>query len=204
MAVAAKLDLKALHKAAYKPAPGISFIDVPAMAFLMIDGAGDPNVAPVYREAVEALFSVAYTAKFTAKAGGRPDFAVMPLEGLWWARDMATFLTRDKSAWSWTMMIAVPDYLAAADIAAAKEKAAAKRDLPAVQALRLERFDEGRAVQTLHLGSYDDEAPVISAMHRFAEEHGHALRGKHHEIYLSDPRRTAPEKLKTILRQPVG
>lgn len=200
--MADKVDLRRELKALYAPPKGkIVLVDVPPLGFLMVDGTGDPNSAPAYREAVEALYAVAYTLKFGMKASGR-DFAVGALEGLWWAEDQAVFLTGDRAAWRWTMMIAVPDFVTPDAVDAAKAKAGGRKDLPAAAGLRLESFHEGMAVQTLYLGPYSGEGPTIAGLHAYIEGLGKRLHGKHHEIYLSDPRRTAPEKLRTVIRQP--
>jgi hypothetical protein len=179
-------------------------VDVPAMRYLAIDGSGDPNTSPRYREALETLYPVAYAAKFASKAAGR-DYVVPPLEGLWWADDMASFTTaRDKSRWHWTMLLLLPDWIDDAAVDAAVARAAAKRP-PRLDELRVQGFEEGRCVQTLHVGSFDDEAPVLARLHdEVIPGLGLRMTGRHHEIYLSDPRRTAPERLRTILRQPVG
>ena len=201
----AKIDFRKEMKALYAPPAGrFVTVDVPAMRFLMIDGAGDPNRAESYAQAVEALYSVAYTLKFAIKKQGGPDYGVPPLEGLWWADDMSTFLSRDKEKWSWTMMIMVPDFVEAESVTAAIAAAGAKKGLPALKLLRLETYHEGLCVQTMHIGSYDDEGPVLRRLHdEFLPANGLVETGHHHEIYLSDPRKTAPEKLKTVLRQPV-
>ncbi|MFJ4224088.1 GyrI-like domain-containing protein [Microbacterium sp. NPDC089695] len=186
-------------------------LEVPPLRYIMVDGAGDPNTAPEYADAVSALFPVAYTLKFAARAQLGVDTVVMPLEGLWHAPDMASFTSRrDKSAWLWTMMILVGDHVTPQMFADAVDtveaKAAKKKEQPptALRSVRLETLDEGLSVQTLHVGSYDDEAPVLAEMHeRFIPDNGLRMTGRHHEIYLGDPRRTAPEKLRTILRQPV-
>ncbi len=198
-----KLDLRKALKTLYEPsAKAFAIVDVPEMNFLMIDGAGDPNVSPVYADAVQWLYGVSYAVKFASKAKGA-DYAVMPLEGLWWADDMETFLTRDKAAWKWTMMIAQPDLVTAAMVAAAIGKTCGKLGTPPAS-LRLERFAEGLSVQIMHIGSYDAEGPTIARLHQeFLLQNGLTENGHHHEIYLSDPRRTVPEKLKTVLRQPV-
>jgi hypothetical protein len=179
-------------------------VDVPAMRYLAIDGCGDPNTSPRYREALETLYPVAYAAKFASKAAGR-DYVVPPLEGLWWADDMASFTTaRDKSRWHWTMLLLLPDWIGDAAVDAAVARAAAKRP-PRLDELRVQGLEEGRCVQTLHVGSFDDEAPVLARLHdEVIPGLGLRMTGRHHEIYLSDPRRTAPERLRTILRQPVG
>lgn len=198
-----KLDLRKTLKHLYEPSPkAFAVVDVPAMNFVMIDGAGDPNVSPVYANAIQWLYGVSYTLKFAAKAKGN-DFGVMPLEGLWWADDMNTFLTRDKASWKWTAMIAQPDFISTEMFAAAVEKTRAKLGDPS-QSLRLERFAEGLSAQIMHIGPYDAEGPTIARLHmEFLPGNGLTENGHHHEIYLSDPRRTAPEKLRTVLRQPV-
>ena len=201
----AKYDVKREHPELYAPsAREFSLVDVPPMRFLAVDGHGDPNVEPSYREAVEALFGVAYAVKFASKRGLGRDFVVAPLEGLWWADDPAAFVARDKAAWSWTMQIAQPDWIDEPSVAAGIEAARAKAPNPALERLRLERRHEGRSVQILHVGAYDDEAPTLARLHdEWMPQHGLTFNGPHHEVYLSDARRTAPEKLRTVLRQPV-
>jgi hypothetical protein len=197
-------DVKRAHPELYAPRPGvIALVDVPELAFLMVDGHGDPNTAPAYREAVEALYAVSYAVRFAAKKQLGRVHVVGPLEGLWWADDLEAFLTRAKSEWSWTVMIHQPEWITAELVATARETAAAKRDLPALERMRYERLNEGPSVQTLHVGPYDNEAPVIATMHEHAAAQGFALHGKHHEIYLSDPRKVEAAKLRTVLRQPV-
>ena len=199
-----KIDFKKEFKQLYRPsAKKISVVDVPPMQFLMIDGQGDPNTSQVYTDAVEALYAVAYTLKFASKKQLARDFTVMPLEGLWWVEDMSDFSTKDKDSWLWTAMIMQPDWIDATMVEAAKEAAAKKKDLPALPGLRFERYHEGLAAQILYIGPYADEGPTIARLHAFIAENGYRLAGKHHEIYLSDPRRTAPEKLKTVIRQPM-
>lgn len=185
-------------------------VEVPPLQYLMIDGAGDPNTSPAYRDAVSALFPVAYALKFASRSELGVEAVVMPLEGLWHAPDMESFTSRrDKSAWMWTSMIMVGDHITASMFAHAVEsvaqKAAKKKEpIPALDAVRLETLEEGTCVQTLHVGPFDDEGPVLDDLHhRFIPENGLQMRGRHHEIYLSDLRRTDPAKLRTILRQPV-
>jgi hypothetical protein len=199
-----KVDLKRELKHLYQPsAKDVVQVEVPAFPFLMIDGKGDPNTAPEYAAAVEALFSVSYTAKFMLKKGPQKiDYAVMPLEGLWWSDDMSAFITNDRSKWKWTMMIMQPDFVAETVIRAAIGEVKRKKSLPAVDALRLEKFAEGRCAQTLHIGPFSEEGPTIQRVHGFIEAHS-ALAGKHHEIYLSDIRRADPRKWKTVIRQPM-
>lgn len=200
-----KVDLKKELASYSAPRGGFEVIEMPPLRYLMIDGHGDPNTTAEYPEAVAALSSVGYKLKFFSKNELGRDYVVMPLEGLWWSDDMATFTTaRDKSRWSWTMMILVPDWIDAAQVEAVRTALAAKGDNRALVRLRIEQLAEGRCVQTLHVGSYDDEAPVLDEMHRrVIPGEGLRMRGRHHEIYLTDPRRTPPERLRTILRQPV-
>ena len=199
-----KIDFKKSLAALYAPsAKAFAIVDIPNMQFIKIDGRGDPNKAPAYAAAVAWLYTLSYTLKFASKAELGKDYTVPPLEGLWWADDMANFGTTPKSAWSWTSLIMVPDFVALAMYEAALVKAKAKLGEPP-PSLRLEAFDEGRSVQILHIGPYDLEAPTIARLHgEFLPAHGLVENGHHHEIYLSDPRRTAPAKLKTIIRQPV-
>jgi hypothetical protein len=200
-----KIDFKKELKHLYRPSSKeFVVVDVPPMNFLMIDGHGDPNTAQEYQDAVETLYAVAYKLKFTSKKELGKDYVVPPLEGLWWAEDMEAFTAaRDKSAWDWTMMIMQPEWITQEMVEEAV-KQVEKKGLPALSKLRLETYHEGLAVQILHIGSYDDEAPTIAKMHHeFMPENGYEPTGKHHEIYLSDPRKVAPEKLKTVLRQPV-
>jgi hypothetical protein len=185
-------------------APGTNdfgVVDVPAFEFLMIDGHGDPNTSPDYVSAVEALFTLSYGAKFACKRLGR-DYAVLPLEGLWWADDPEAFTAQDKDDWSWTMMIRQPIPLPAATWDELRA-AAAKKPLPAVPAVRLESFTEGPCVQIMYLGPYSEEGPTILRLHEWISANGYRESGNHHEIYIGDPRRAKPEKLKTVIRQPI-
>jgi hypothetical protein len=169
----------------------------------MIDGQGDPNTTPEYAQAVEALFSVSYMAKFAVKKGAQKlDYAVMPLEGLWWADDWSAFTAGDKANWHWTMMILQPSFVSDETVQDAIAAVSKKKALPAVAKLRLELLLEGRCAQILHLGPFSAEGPTIEKLHDHIRGHGQ-LAGKHHEIYLSDVRRAAPEKWKTILRRPM-
>jgi hypothetical protein len=200
-----KIDFKKELKHLYRPSSKeFVVVDVPPMNFLMIDGHGDPNTAQEYQDAVETLYAVAYKLKFTSKKELGKDYVVPPLEGLWWAEDMEAFTAaRDKSAWDWTMMIMQPEWITQEMVEEAV-KQVEKKGLPALSKLRPETYHEGLAVQILHIGPYDDEGPTIAKMHQeFMPENGYEPAGKHHEIYLSDPRKVAPEKLKTVLRQPV-
>jgi len=202
--VPVKTDLKR-ELATYTARLGtFAIVRVPALSYLMVDGHGDPNTSAAYAEAIGSLFPLAYRLKFLSKAELDHDYVVMPLEALWWAEDMASFTSeRDKSRWDWTLMNLVPDWITEEHLHRARASMARKTGATALEAVRLERYEEGLCVQTLHVGSYDDEAPVLEAMHAYIAAQGLGLAGKHHEIYLSDARRTPPARLKTILRQPV-
>ncbi|WP_306049096.1 GyrI-like domain-containing protein [Oceaniradius stylonematis] len=199
-----KTDFKKTLKHLYRPsAKDFALVEVPAMRFVMVDGFGNPNTAPAYKRAVEWLYSVSYALKFASKKQLERDYGVLPLEGLWWAEDMDAFTAGDKDKWSWTAMIMQPDWITDAMFAAAVDKARGKLGDPP-ESLRLDTFDEGLSVQIMHIGPYDAEGPTIARLHQqFIPRNGLTENGHHHEIYLSDPRRVAPEKLKTIIRQPV-
>jgi hypothetical protein len=200
----AKINFRKTLKHLYAPSRStFSVVDVPEMQFLMVDGQGDPNTSEDYQAAVEALYAVAYGVKFALKADpATEDYTVPPLEGLWWTPDMAEFILTDKAAWHWTMMIMQPDWATQLAVDDAKLKAARKKPLQALDLVRLAAYHEGPAAQILYVGAYDDEAPTIAALHTFIHEEGYLLKGKHHEVYLSDPRRTSPERLRTVIRQP--
>ncbi|PDP89576.1 hypothetical protein CQJ94_01160 [Glycomyces fuscus] len=201
-----KTDFKRTLDAYQAKRGRFQIVEVPDLQYLMIDGHGDPNTSPAFTEAVEALYPVAYKLKFASKQDLGRDYVVMPLEGLWWAEDMDAFTAaRDKSRWDWTMMIMVPDWIDQDMFAAAVERVAAGNRPARLGDVRLEPLSEGRCVQTLHVGPFDEEADVLTRMHHgFIPDNGLRMAGRHHEVYLSDFRRVAPEKLRTILRQPVG
>jgi hypothetical protein len=202
----APFDVKRELRALYAPKNrDWEILTVPPQRFLAVDGTGDPNTAPAYVEAVEALYAVAYTLKFTGKRAGR-DWVVGPLEGLWYADDATVFTARDKARWSWTMLINLPDWVAEADVGDAIQAARAKKKaLPGLDRVRVEALDEGLSMQLLHVGSYDEETPALTRLHgEVLPASGLRERDKHHEVYLGDPRKTAPEKLKTVVRQPVA
>jgi len=201
-----KINFKNILKDLYRPSgQEFTLVEVPDMQFLMIDGHGDPNTVSAYQQAVEALYAVAYKLKFLSKENAQ-DYVVPPLEGLWWAQDREAFTTaRDKSQWDWTMMIMTPDWISPALYKTALDLVREKKDLPALDLIRLESYHEGLSSQILHIGSYDQEGPTLKRLHEeWLPAQGLAAAGKHHEIYLSDPRRVGAEKLKTILRQPVA
>ncbi len=201
-----KVDLKK-QIPTYRCTKGrFDIVTVPPLPYLMIDGHGDPNTSTAYADALATLYPVAYKLKFMSKRELDRDYVVMPLEALWWSADMTAFTTaRDKSRWDWTAMIMTPTWINPSHVETITRDIAASNGAPTLDALRLEQLDEGLCVQTLHVGSYDDEAPILATMHdEFIPANGLRVTGKHHEIYLNDPRRVPPDKLRTILRQPVS
>jgi hypothetical protein len=202
-----KIDLKKELKHLYNPSvKEINFVGVPAMNFVMIDGSGDPNASQEYRDAIEALYSISYTLKFTIRKAQGIDYGVMPLEGLWWTDDMSLFSPANKDIWKWTAMIMQLEHVTRDLFQTALEQVAKKKDLPALSKARFQSFQEGRSAQIMFIGPYSAEGPTIEKIHEFIKDHGETFDGliqKHHEIYLSDPRRTIPEKLRTVIRQPI-
>jgi hypothetical protein len=200
-----KLDLKRELKRLYSaPVGEPELVEVPALRYLMVDGSGDPNDNADFQAAMEALYGMAYTLKFMLKRGSDAmDWVVMPLQGLWWADDMGVFRMDERADWKWTIMILQPDAVTEEHVDMAREELRAKKDPPALGRLRFEAYEEGLSAQVMHLGPYSDEGPTIDRLHAFIGEQGRTPRGKHHEIYMGDPRRTAPERLRTIIRQPV-
>jgi hypothetical protein len=201
------IDLVKLHRALYNPSykhPGI--VEVPELSFVATDGRGSPE-SEAFEASMQALYGTAYTLKFSLRnADAGRDFKVAPLEGLWWGdveRPTLAELQQDREAWNWRMMIALPDGVTAAEVAAAAEQTARKRRQSAPVEVRFERFEEGLAAQLMHIGPYSEEEPTIARLHAWVAEQGYELRGRHHEIYLGDPRRAAPERLKTVIRHPV-
>lgn len=196
-----KKELKSLYTASAKQP---AFVDVPTLNYLSVDGIGNPNTSSEYLEAVQALFSLSYTIKFSVKKGTRAvDYGVMPLEGLWWVDDMSQFSVTRKDEWKWTMMIMQPAIVTQAIVDTCRAELARKKGLPALPKVRFSACDEGKAAQILHIGPFSEEGPTIAKLHAFIAASGFKLAGKHHEIYLSDIRRAAPAKWKTIIRQPV-
>jgi hypothetical protein len=203
----AKTDLRKTYKEFYNAgerARTPHLVRMPPLRYVMVDGTGDPNTSDEFRRAMEALYPVAYGVKFIAKADGA-DFGVMPLEGLWWTDPPEAFSMEDKGAWLWTVMILQPEWITSDTVSDALADAVKKGKVDAETAakVRLATLEEGLSAQVLHIGPYDAEPPTIQALHGFVEEQGYRLRGKHHEIYLSDPRRVEPERMKTIIRHPV-
>ena len=200
-----KFDLKKTLPTYFKAQPGkFSVVKIPKYNYLMVDGKGDPNTALAYVEAIELLYGASYTLKFLSKKEMGVDYVVPPPEGLWWAKDMSTFENREKSKWSWTMMIMVPNEVSKPLVKAAIKIFEEKKPGVDTSKLRFDSLNEGISVQVLHVGPYDAEGPILSRLHNeFMPENGYEFNGKHHEIYLGDPRKTEPSRLKTILRQPV-
>ena len=188
-----------------QPKNKINLVDIPPLNFLMIDGTGGPNDNPDYSEAVSALYAVAYKLKFAIKKGSQAvDYKVMPLEGLWWAEDMTLFNLENRSNWQWRMMIMQPEYITEDLFKTTVTSVREKKELPRLDDLRLETYHEGFCMQIFHLGPYGEgESETINKLHTYIEEEGYQRVGKHHEIYFNSPLRTAPENLKTIIRQPV-
>ncbi|MFA5552450.1 MAG: GyrI-like domain-containing protein [Trueperaceae bacterium] len=203
--MATKVDFKRTLDSYKAKAGGFRLVELPTLQYLMVDGQGDPNTSPAYQQALQTLYPVAYKLKFASKRELGRDYVVPPLEGLWWADDMAAFTSRrNKHEWRWTMMLLVPEWLGADMVEAAREQAGAKNPPARLDDVRLQELTESLCVQTLHVGSFDDEGPVLERMHsEFLPVNGLQLTGKHHEVYLSDFRKVVAQKLRTILRQPV-
>lgn len=199
-----QLDWKKDYRHLYFPAQDVVEIKVPEMNFLMMDGTGNPNNSPQFQAAVEILYGLSYTIKYALKKSGREEYPVFPLEGLWWADDMAAFSNeiQERSSWKWRLIIAQPSFVTVDDVEMAQTSLSAKKKDIRFHDARFESYCEGDAVQLMHMGLYSEEGPNIIKLHRYIEEHGWKISGLHHEIYLSDPRRVAPEKQKTVIRQP--
>jgi hypothetical protein len=201
----AKKDLPKELQALYFPsAHEPVFVDVPSMQFLMVDGAGDPNTAKDFQETIGALYGVAYTVKFAAKKEGIRNVLVMPLEGLFWTEGKDTLVPEDKGHWHWTLMLMEPDVVTRKLFDESVRQLRERKNPPKLSKVRLERWREGKAAQILHIGPYSAEQPTIERVRAFIRESGYRVSGKHHEIYMGDPRRSAPEKLKTVIRLPAS
>lgn len=203
--MADKIDFRRTLDAYRAQRDVLRIVDVPDMRYLMIDGHGDPNTSPAYTEALAALYPVAYTLKFASKRELGRDYVVPPLEGLWWAEDMDSFtVARDKARWDWTMMLVVPEWIDHDMVDSAITRTGERAAPTRIDDLRFDPLAEGLCVQTLHIGPFDDEGPTLERMHHgFIPANGLRMVGRHHEVYLSDARRIAPERQRTILRQPV-
>ena len=201
-----KIDYKKQLKHLYEPSTKkVEIVEVPQMNFLMVDGKGDPNTSQSFADAIEALYPVSYTLKFMVKKGkAGVDYGVLPLEALWWADDMSAFTTGNKDAWKWTLMIMQPEFITGDMVKTALAEVARKKKPVALPLVRFETFNEGKAAQIMHIGPFSEEGPTIEKVHSCIANNGSTRIGKHHEIYLSDLRRVAPEKWKTIVRQPMS
>jgi len=201
-----KIDYKKEFKELYRPsAKKVEFVDVPKMNFLMIDGEGDPNTSQTFQDAIDVLYPLSYALKFMVKKGDiEVDYGVLPLEGLWWTDDMSSFSVENKSDWKWTLMIMQPELITKNMVKEAIETVKIKKNPVSLPLVRFESFDEGNASQIMHIGPFSEEGPTVEKVHNFIEEQGHKKKSKHHEIYLSDIRKAAPEKWKTIIRQPMS
>jgi len=201
-----KIDFKKTMSPLYAPKNTNEWvlIDVPEMNFLMVDGEGNPNTAKSFADAIEALYPVSYALKFMSKRELGKDYTVSALEGLWYADDMKIFETAEKDAYKWTLMVMQPEWITEKMVHEAVEQVKAKKNPSALAKLYFKSYHEGSSLQRLHVGTYDDEAPKLKELHcTYMPEHGYTFNGYHHEIYLSDMRKVAPDKLRTILRQPV-
>ncbi|KUP97979.1 GyrI-like domain-containing protein [Thermobifida cellulosilytica] len=203
MAAAPRTDFKKQYRNLYSASAEPEVVDVPALPFLAVDGVGDPS-GPAYRRAVEALYAASYALRFALKREAVVEYPVMPLEGLWWAPGRHDLPMDDRDAWHWTMMIMQPPQADAGRVADALAEASRRRPDAAVDRVEFREVAEGPSVQLLHTGPYAEEGPAVRRLLSFAEEHGYRISGRHHEIYLSNPARTAPERLRTILRYPVS
>jgi len=201
-----KIDFKKELKHLYSPsAKKVEIVQVPQMNFLMVDGEGDPNTSQSFSDAIEALYPVSYTLKFTVKKGEMGiDYGVLPLEAVWWSDDISAFSTGNKDAWKWTLMIMQPEFITQKMVKEAMVEVKKKKMPASLPLVRFETFEEGKAAQIMHIGPFSEEGPTIEKVHLFIEDNGSHRVGKHHEIYLSDIRRAAPEKWKTIVRQPMS
>jgi len=200
-----KIDFKKELRHLYRPsAKKVEVVNVPQMNFLMIDGKGDPNTSQEFSDAIEALYPLSYNLKFMVKKGELAiDYGVMPLEGLWWSDDMDSFVEGNKDLWQWTLMIMQPDFITEEMVNNAIGEVKLKKNPKSLPLIRFESFQEGQCAQTMHIGPFSEEGPTIEKVHSFIKESNKQRINKHHEIYLSDIRRAAPEKWKTIIRQPI-
>jgi hypothetical protein len=204
MQMSVKMDYKKQYQELYNAKARPELVQVPPLNYLMIDGEGDPNTSQAYRDSVETLFALSYTLKFMIKkAAGGADYGVLPLEGLWWSEPIEEFSLARKDNWKWTSMIMQPGLVTEELVELAKQQASSKKELPSLHLVRYAQLQEGSCVQLMHTGPYSEEEPTIALLHSFIREQGLRMTGKHHEIYLNDARRSAPERLRTVIRQPV-
>lgn len=201
-----KIDFKKEMADIYNPSKKqFSIVKIPAMQYFMIDGSGNPNNSTIFQSSLQALYSLSFTIKFNLKKSEKAlDYTVMPLEGLWWSDfGEADFITGNKDNFLWTLMIMQPDFVTADDVEKAFEDVRKKGKVEKLDMVRFESIPENMAAHIMYIGPFDDEYPTVQAMHRFIDEQGYKIVGKHREIYLSDFRRTKPENLRTIIRQTV-
>lgn len=199
-----KIDFKKEYKELYKPnAKKISFVDVPELKYLAVEGKGDPNTSQEYKDSIEAIMGVSYTTKFIMKKEYGKDYVVMPLQGQWWSDDMENFSMQDKSNWKWKSLVMQPNFVKKEHVDQAIDEIAIKKDLSSLDKVEFTTIKEGLCGQILHIGPFSEEGPTVEKLHNEIKERGYDLTGLHHEIYLSDIRRANPEKLRTIIRQPV-
>ena len=197
------IDFKKTDPQQYNPSKkGFHFVEVPRLNFLMLDGQGDQNTSLVYQQTVDAFYALSYGVKFALKSLGF-DHIVPPLEGLWWMKNMNEFNLVNKDQWEWTMMIMQPGWVTLEEVEKVRNETIKKKSNPLISKIRFAPYEEGLVVQILYTGAYKNEAPTIAEMHQVIKTNGYQTNGKHHEIYLGDPRKTSPERLKTILRQPI-
>ena len=193
-------DRKELY---FPPLKEVVEVVVPPLKFFTVVGQGDPNVSKEFQGAVEALYSMSYTLKFMIKkVAPDKDFKVGPLEGLWWNTVEGSLVMGKKEDWMWKVMILQPDFMDEALTEKIRSEVLRKKENEMVRHVFLENFDEGRSAQITYVGPWDQEGPTIERVHEFIKGRGGEPNGKHHEIYMSDPRRVPPEKLKTVIRQP--
>ena len=200
-----KINYKKKLQHLYKPSvKEVEIVEVPQMNFLMIDGDGGPN-HPTFQNAIEVLFPLSYTLKFMIKKSDIGiDYGVLPLEGLWWADDISSFIKDKKDDWKWTLMIMQPELITNEMVVEAVNQVRVKKNPTSLPLVRFESINEGKVAQIMHIGPFSEEGPTVQKLHSFIKDSGKKIIGKHHEVYLSDIRRAAPEKWKTIIRQPMS
>lgn len=199
-----EVDYKREFSELYHQSEEVSLVEVPPLDYLTVDGAGDPNTSAEFADAVETLCPLSYAIRGIVMDEQAIESVVMPLEGLWWTEDVTAFDVGNKEDGQWTLMIVQPEHVSEDVVDRAREDVREKKDPPALSEVRYETFEEGLSAQTLHLGPFSEEGPTVERLHAFIAENGYSRRGTHHEIYLSDVRRTDPERLRTIVRQPVS
>jgi len=198
-----KLDLRKTLKSLYSPRAGeVELVTIPAMKYIMVDGSGAPE-SESFQQAIGVLYNLAYTMKFRSKKLLKKDYNVMALEGLWWIEGKEFDMAK-RDDWVWRLMIVQPDFVTSKMFSEAREEIKRKKNPPGLEKAYLESFEEGPCVQIMHVGPYSAEPESIAKMDAYAKEHGYKMVGKHHEIYLGDPRRATPSKLKTIIRHPIA